>query len=367
MACKYSKKNEIFENYLLNRLSQSERSDFETHLKSCQACKTKLHEEKWLLAGLREIGKQDMKEEIRNQVRLKRSEKPVSDWGMILKVAAVILFVVITPGLIYYYQSVTPELDHYAESAKYRPVETKPSQPQVQLEEPQSPGKQLSIADDARVNELKKGMPDRETTEGITGKFDIPESEEIQGQGDVIVGNQRMETRRIDLDEQKEKAILSTPRPSEESIDLLSRAKSVPISSQDVKVLHYEAETVAVAGSSRNSTFYQRETLSQLTPSQKIWNFKQAAQQIILQLQLSDTDTLKEEIFPEQLPAQIIKQDSLGTIIEWEVPTRIFNLDPNQITLQVSDSRILHIQLPANVTYQVDLRQKSQEALQVRP
>jgi len=367
MTCKYNNDTETFENYLLDRIPQTERTDFETHLKTCEACRTKLEKEKLLLASLREIGKREMKDEIRRQVLLKQSKKTFTDWGMILKVAAVILFVVITPGLIYYYQYMAPQLAQYAVKEKTKIIDIDTSHSRTRLEGQELPERRQITADDARVNETLKGKVGEVASEQIIEKRTTPAAEEIPVSGDVLEGGQGIGVDRADGEIQKEEP--TSPRQSvpEEMMDLISRGKIAPGLSQEGKVLHYEKETAISAASDKKSTYYQRETLSKLTQAQKIWQFRQASQNITLQLQLSDTFVLKDKKFPEMTPAQVIYQDSLETTIEWLVPPEIFELDPNQVTLYLFDSKNLQIQLPDKVTYHIDLQQRIQEAVQVRP
>ena len=108
MDCKFINQNDIHERYLLDRLTESEKSEYLTHLNSCESCKNKLDSEKELLSSVRHFGKSEMKSEISRQVAEIKSKKQNISWDMILKVAAIFFFLVITPGLVYYYQSVEP-------------------------------------------------------------------------------------------------------------------------------------------------------------------------------------------------------------------------------------------------------------------
>jgi hypothetical protein len=108
MDCKFINENDICERYLLDRLNENEKAEYLSHLNSCDSCKSKLDSEKDLLASVRHFGKTEMKSEIAKQVAEIRSKEKDVSWDMILKVAAIFFFLVITPGLVYYYQSVEP-------------------------------------------------------------------------------------------------------------------------------------------------------------------------------------------------------------------------------------------------------------------
>ncbi len=367
MTCKYYHDNEIFENYLLNRLSQTERSDFDIHLETCEECRTKLEKEKLLFIGLREIGKQEMKDEIRRQVLSKQREKTSADWGIILKVAAVILFAVITPSLIYYYQYMTPELVQYSMKEKAPAMETETGQSRTEPEEQELPGRRHVLAEDASVNDAKKGQLRVEASDQALKKRSISPAEEIPASGDVLAVSETVDENRADREIQKEEPAVPQQGVPAEEMDLMSRGKIAPALAHEGQVLHYEKDTALSISRDQKSTYYQRQTLSELTQTQKTWQFRQASQNIILQLQLRNDLVLKNEKFPEKTPAQVIRQDSLETMIQWQVPPEIYNLDPNQVTLYLSDSKTLQIKLPANVSYRIDLEQRLQEAVQVSP
>jgi hypothetical protein len=106
MDCKFINQNDIHERYLLDRLDETEKSEYLTHLNSCDSCKSKMNSEKETQDSIRHFGKSEMKSEIAKQVsELKKKEKSIS-WDMILKVAAIFFFLVITPALVFYYQSI---------------------------------------------------------------------------------------------------------------------------------------------------------------------------------------------------------------------------------------------------------------------
>ena len=112
MECKYILDNEIHEKHLLGRLSEKEELEYKAHIESCEKCTSELNRQRLLINGLREIGKGEMKNEILQQVRERRKKRPAQNWGMIIKVAAAVLFIVIAPGMIYYYQNYVPETVH---------------------------------------------------------------------------------------------------------------------------------------------------------------------------------------------------------------------------------------------------------------
>jgi|GEM_PF-5613148 len=110
--------NDVVENYLLGRLSAQEKEDYEAWLEKNPQGKSELEEERLLLNGIRQIGRADMKAEIRRQTEaaraaeVMRSQQSDFNWGMMLRVAAILLIVIAAPSLYYFTQINTPELQN---------------------------------------------------------------------------------------------------------------------------------------------------------------------------------------------------------------------------------------------------------------
>ncbi|MFC2088177.1 hypothetical protein ACFLSX_01115 [Calditrichota bacterium] len=106
MDCKYIDQNDIHELYLLDRLEDRTKKQYLKHLKECKSCFTEFEKQRLFISSVRNIGNREMKSEISRQVQELKAKKSRFDWDMILKVAAVFFFLVITPGLVYYYHTI---------------------------------------------------------------------------------------------------------------------------------------------------------------------------------------------------------------------------------------------------------------------
>ncbi len=109
MDCKYILQNEIHEKYLRGLLEDSEQNEYEKHLQECPSCQKEQQNQRILISGIRQIGRQEMKDEIRFQVKQSEMEKTKTDWTTFLKIAAVIFLIIITPSLFYYFQVIAPQ------------------------------------------------------------------------------------------------------------------------------------------------------------------------------------------------------------------------------------------------------------------
>jgi len=103
MNCAYILQNEIHEKYLLNKLTESEKHEYKKHLQKCHPCSESLEKERLLIAGIQATAKQNMKDEIKAQVEQLRSERVKVDWALMYKAAAVLVVLVLLPGVSWYY------------------------------------------------------------------------------------------------------------------------------------------------------------------------------------------------------------------------------------------------------------------------
>ncbi|MEJ2538051.1 MAG: zf-HC2 domain-containing protein, partial [Calditrichia bacterium] len=108
MDCNFIEKNEIHDKYLLHKLSDEEKQEYEQHIQDCERCRKELEHQLLIIGGIRQMGREEMKLEIRRQAEVYRQQRAGANWTVILKTAAVILFLVLAPGMIYYYQYFAP-------------------------------------------------------------------------------------------------------------------------------------------------------------------------------------------------------------------------------------------------------------------
>ena len=106
MDCKKISAENLHDKYLSGDISESEKKAYLKHLKTCSDCARDLVQEEIIRDSIRRHGRNLMKGEIRNQVAdLKASNrvKPMPDF---LKIAAAVLFLILTPAIIYHYYQI---------------------------------------------------------------------------------------------------------------------------------------------------------------------------------------------------------------------------------------------------------------------
>lgn len=108
MKCQFIDNDDFFEGYILDRIDEAEKRTFEAHLSECKSCSEKLAQQEKLLAAIREVGRAEMKAEIKQQAELAASEK--FNWGAVTRVAALAFIFILTPTMFYIYKNqVQPE------------------------------------------------------------------------------------------------------------------------------------------------------------------------------------------------------------------------------------------------------------------
>lgn len=100
-SCTYQPGDEIYTDYIRDRLSSAEKQVFEGHLQDCAECRQRLEDERRFVNGIKVIGRHDMKKEIQRQIAERKQESTPVDWTIAFKVAAVMFFLVLMPGMIY--------------------------------------------------------------------------------------------------------------------------------------------------------------------------------------------------------------------------------------------------------------------------
>lgn len=99
MDCREIIEHEWHERYLLGRLDEAERRDYEQHLSVCPSCRKEMVHEQQMIAGIRETGKEAMKNEIRKQAATFSARESRVNWARIAKIAAIVFVILITPSV----------------------------------------------------------------------------------------------------------------------------------------------------------------------------------------------------------------------------------------------------------------------------
>jgi hypothetical protein len=400
MNCQIIKDNEYHEKYLLERLSQQELTEYKQHLKECEACRKELENQLLVIGSLREIGKKQMKDEIRRQVEKQKIEADRFNWNMVLKIAAVILFFVITPGMIYYYSTFSPAVEKKSDTAR-----------EIAFGE---------TSEDVKEPSLSEISSEKERVEAEKGRRDTP-SEETQDIEQETVSQEITPKQEISVDDKDQLSAISKSK-TEQSLDELTGIPASPAeggpptaasaegrqgrekqvtpyaATAPLKQSEHEYERVESAkrldkkvGLSRGieepsqyTYSYQsmiptcaEKTLSsdkmedmkrESLPPQT-WLFQSDNRQIQVEVKLSEHPEEEAEAnqLPGQFPVEVLRRDSLNLYMQWFVNQTLYSLNPQEIIIQSTNSDTLIMTAQNKYIYLIPLTEQVSQASQQKP
>ncbi|MBI2619723.1 MAG: zf-HC2 domain-containing protein [Ignavibacteriales bacterium] len=88
----WTRNPELLEQYVLDRLGNSERVSLDEHLRECDSCRKAVQDEKDLIFGVKRFGREEMKQRL--AARVQQSHTGPIPWPHVVSVAAVLLIVV---------------------------------------------------------------------------------------------------------------------------------------------------------------------------------------------------------------------------------------------------------------------------------
>jgi hypothetical protein len=358
MSCQYQKDSEIAEKYLLDRLSDKEKTEFEKHLRDCPICQERIEREKLLFAALQKIGREELKDDLKEQLQSSAVEKSSYNWGMLLKAAAVLLFFVLTPGIIYYYQEVMPREEDQISNELQKPLAEKSRIEGDLLKEEGAGGSSYSARE----------------PQGMVQDGEIAAR---SNEGDAVSRSKKTEA----LSEPAEQ----TAPVGRDEAGAISNADRI----QDKLAIRRSVEEEKVPRSQKQGTteFDREKSLSSTPPATAItaenmaelseiapmeskgkptsWQFSSDGQQINVRPIQTKTGTESEEAFPDSFPVRIIRQDSAQLDMEWIVPQNMIELNPGTIQLGRNDKNQLNVFINSQLLFQMDLQKDSTYARQI--
>lgn len=386
MNCQYIQQNDFHENYLLGRLSKAEESEYEKHIEGCDSCREELAKQRTLIGGIQAVGRQEMKQQIREQVEELREQPRTngSKWQMILKIAAVLFIIALIPSAIYYFRTDTGEPIARLIKPKSEPAVEQPSSidriPAEESgakkgEEEETQPSPAAESIDTEVAGSERYLSDsvsEQNREKITATSKMSTNEIASGGAGSEYGAAKIEA--------KGKIPMTAPeQPREKSI---GRAQSMPPIQEELKheLLskltlgnRYEyAETEKKKGESvRFETKetptgkYDALTTQELVRDYRASNhtgikkvstavFKSGQKLITVNFVPSDRElTLnKESNLPQSFDVDIVDRDSVNWEMNWYVNKEFIRYDPSQMEIVIED-RTLYAILAKNNIYKI--------------
>lgn len=410
MDCQYILRNEIHEKYLLGRLSEAEKAAYLTHVRECESCRRELENQRLLIEGIREAGRREMKREIRRQVEKMRRERRQETRRVLLRIAAVLLFLVLAPGLVYYYQYFAPkESIGLPETPTTAPVPVeKPSEvtapegvplaaptPEAQPavvpapeKQPAATGKstkpmrEKSAAGRAQATTAAEEIPRGKTeSSGFRDEKKQRTSEEFAGSKGasvatvseemmadiVILGDTIHKSPKINEKEGIAETVIEGSGKIHFRAPKRSRGKEfspipMPPGKAEGDIYRFSGKTAPPVGT---MSFRGRKTQP---AGGTVYLFRRNNQRIEIHLQRVSAPIggIQKSGLPHKFRVIKIAEDSTNLKMNWQVNDVFLRIDPRKIVLQKIDSRELWIRIPEEHIYRVDLTCDSTKAVWVK-
>ena len=414
MDCKYILQNEIHEKYLRGLLEDSEKTEYEKHLQECPSCQKEQQNQRILISGIRQIGRQEMKDEIRFQVKQSEMEKTKTDWTTFLKIAAVIFLIIITPSLFYYFQVIAPqhnaiypeiaekisseekEDDFVVDEMKSTTIKDKKSPKEAGAKgvKPSSPSSSEQIAAETAVSKKrivkeKTIAPPKKSARQEDDSESLEESVSQQDNKAIISESLRSkksdEDKNILLKEKREP--LSSFKETEFQRDNKLESKqpkaeiSLPVMQ---KKLNGKGEgkrkTADVSISSLDEVLLEDISSSQLKSEEGQISaqaggrggaalpgtiFKANGIKVKVHLLDSSQELTKDKQNkpPQTFGVKLLKKDSLYWEMNWYVNSYFLKCDTADMNLQIMDDQIIQLNIQDRFIYKIDLKEDSTQAV----
>lgn len=385
MDCTFILQNEIHEKYLLKHLDETEIVQFEQHLKACENCQKRLEAEKNLIGGIQRTGREELRSEIQSQVAVLESTKSTPNWGFITRVAAVLVFVVLTTQIIYKTQIDVPDalmptpaedqlksegIDTIGES-RYFEVQTQEPGKTEELDTPKPEIKH------AKAGKIKPGNPaiELEKEEFLLNQTTGKKKQEMQIQ---TVEPAQLATVSTDEEEltliesEKTDSTLNNPTGLAPTA-LAKRNEALTVEKEKQEGISFqiladqakeEAQPQALSPLSKQSQ--ARMKLYQTIGLEEKFDHDHTNDLVFhegksIRAHLVLDESIKPKEFPSSFRVDVLLQNDIQLGLVFYLPTFLFEFDREKIQITVNRDQTLAV-LFDQKSYKIDLKQNPTEA-----
>lgn len=395
MNCEYILQNDFHERYVLGKLSDSEKSDYEKHLKECANCQKNLQEERRLIEGVKYAARQEMKLDIQKQTAQLKKSSSKTDWTIAFKVAAVMFFLVLMPSMIYLLKSdfrmkqMEPSLtqvDYYQKDdglklAEEEVVDEDESEPSAEeKEEVESFARQeLRERSDRRAASKKSVERPAPITDDelildeispIPATPDEDRAEETMLQA-LGAGGREKEADKISRDLAGDDVLsesVTQPMATEDrkKVKATSGVEFHAIGSTEQNIQTYRLKNVidGVTVRRNNAIISKRSAYAEGQKLQTL-NFVSDKKQLFVQNQMQMIPSIKNEngFAADTFYVSMITKDEDVIQMEWYPNFDISGYLPDQIEVQLIDDKIMQLQFGKDLNYLINLDADSLKAI----
>jgi len=391
MNCQYINTNDLHEKYLLDQINESLKVEYLSHIRECDDCRTELERHRILIYSVRQAGKNEMKSEIARQVKELKAKNKIVDWGLIYKIAAIFLILVITPGLVYYYQNVEQPKQSEEFDAESLFMEKN------NINTPESTDKtdQIKTVSTKHTREKRAEAAKSYSQKGEKKSGTQFVSDDGMNEIELLAGG-GVSSDKLSLEnESKEPVVVISPaaplyskkellpskkfiKPiavtyainskSSDAVSKLSKKKNEIITSNSINPL----ENSRTIDSDKNNSMAggrvrkSNSILMQQESPKGIYNLEYLNDNMTI---IVNVELLKEssfwatsEMIPEKFAVIISEKDSSQLKMNWLINDAFLKVEPNDIRLILQQDTVF-INVPGNIYYQIPLQTDSTYAI----
>lgn len=371
MSCRYIDNPDIYEDYILERLGVLKKEEFEEHLKECPDCRKELERQRTLIMVLREIGKEEMKREIKAQAENWASKGSRFDWSLYMKIAAAVLFFVIAPGIIYYYQHLSPEMKSVTTETHRKGPETV-SRPEVmaKAETDKIVSKEISPLTEAETAQKKIADQGSAVSEPAGTEKDeltaiqpapVSASGETNRQknerGFVPLPHQSspVSIPKTDKDQEKSQRVVTESAGQFELKSLAEQSSNIPAGSRPVQL-----------GKTASQISPENEEALTVKPDSVKGNWILHSEKRMVTVTLFKSEDQftfgTSPQYPLLCPVRISSQDTDSVTLIWQVPVNFPSSDQTRPVIIEDSGPSLSIRVGTSALYRIDLSKNPTEA-----
>lgn len=352
MRCSEVDEREFHERYVLGRLTDDERSQYEQHVRHCQTCRAERERVRLMVRGVRQEAHDAMKREIREQVQAARNYARHRSWSLWARAAAVLLLVLLTPTL-YYYVTRSDRAPGPPEVPP--PPVYEPSQPQVEppAQEAVPPRRTPADVPPAPAPARTRAGPDRVAkkagpTQDRLMKMKVPppsqpEAQPAQGVPPLVEGLSVAE-----------EAASGKERPRA-FFEFGDRAQpNVLTFLPDLSA--YGRRDSVPSEKARRSTGPSGALAKRKAP----FRYRAGDRTLTVWLETSPTQGPAPEpsVWPARFEMRVESRTERELVLVWLVPATFPARQPDDFTLELEAERILYVRTSQGPVYRADLEAK---------
>ncbi len=346
MTCQEIIRAELHELYLLDRLPDAQKSDYEAHLRDCPRCQQRLQHEKELLAGIQNAGRVAMKQEIQKQVLAAKTIR-ANRWSSVYRIAALVFILVLTPTVFFVYKTQVKQAD------LTRPqTEAIPPKEAILL-----PEKSMSSPDmDVVISEEETKERDSQPAGAGSGLRQSRKEKKQDAGHSPEPQKPRQEADKLEKAEDMRLPVQTRMAPN--------MLKKKPAPGKKLEM------TTALSRTAAKRSAREYEQVAELDDSESTglakWTFQVGNKQIVVNPVIAEAFKDQADIYPRSFAVELLSLNKHTWTMTWRLPKHMTQFANDALQMNFTGRDSIRVTFPGdNVNYRINLKEKPLRAVRV--